>query len=216
MAARPGTALPVNPALTGGMAVMRKSNFLLFTAVGAFAFGTAARAQSFDYTGAETSFTAPTTGIYDITAFGAAGGSGNGGSWYFGAEVGGDFNLTAGTVLTILAGGAGGVGNGIGANGAAGGGGGGSFVVTSTNAPLVIAGGGGGGGGLALIPSNGDGGTTSTSGDPSLGGNVGGSGGSGGAVNGGGGFSGNGGSGGGASFLSGGAGGTSGGGDGGL
>jgi hypothetical protein len=88
----------------------------------------------FDYTGAEVSFIAPTTGIYDITAFGAEGGGVDGG---LGAEIGGDVTLTMGTTLTILVGGAGSAG---------GGGGGGSFVVASVSAPLVIAGGGGGGG----------------------------------------------------------------------
>jgi hypothetical protein len=82
------------------------------------------------------SFIAPTTGIYDITAFGAEGGGVDGG---LGAEIGGDVTLTMGTTLTILVGGAGGAGS------AGGGGGGGSFVVASVSAPLVIAGGGGGG-----------------------------------------------------------------------
>src|ERR1700733_9926381 len=77
-------------------------------------------------------FTAPVTGVYDILAFGAQGGvsAGNGG---FGAEIGGDFVLTAGEALSIV----------VGFNGPAEGGGGATLVRTSGK-PLVIAGGGGG------------------------------------------------------------------------
>ena len=75
----------------------------------------------------------PTTGSYQILAFGAQGGNAAGG---LGAEIGGDFTLTAGESLQIAVGGIGG------------GGGGGSFVISPGNAPLVIAGGGGGGGGF--------------------------------------------------------------------
>ena len=91
------------------------------------------------------SFTAPTTGIYTILALGARGGSlisGAGGGLFFqgglGAKMQDDFNLTAGTVLSILVGG---VGHNFG------GGGGASFVVGPTNVPLLISGGGGGAGG---------------------------------------------------------------------
>ncbi|MGO9601589.1 MAG: hypothetical protein ACLP7Q_26730, partial [Isosphaeraceae bacterium] len=63
----------------------------------------------------------PTTGIYDITAFGAAGGASLGiSAGGLGAEVGGDFALTAGELLIILVGQAG-------SPGFAGGGGGGGM-----------------------------------------------------------------------------------------
>ena len=106
--------------------------------------GTTALADIFTYTGTEVYFTAPTTGTYDITAYGAQGG-GNfllsaGG---LGAEASAYFNLTAGELLDIFVGGQGGSGNLPGDWG--GGGGGASFVfVDSPFAPLVVAGGGGG------------------------------------------------------------------------
>lgn len=93
-------------------------------------------------TGSVQQFTAPVTGEYDIVAFGSSGGGTFGGrSGGLGAEIGGDFNLTAGEILDIYLGGTGQQ------MGYSGGGGGGSFVVVHTgNAPLVIAGGGGGAG----------------------------------------------------------------------
>jgi hypothetical protein len=112
--------------------------------LGLAAPGLAARATPFDftYTGGLVTFTVPITDSYQILAFGAQGGSvtsgnvtGPGG---LGAEIGGDFSLTAGEVLQIAVGG-------VGLPGSSGGGGG-SFVVGSGNAPLVTAGGGGGGG----------------------------------------------------------------------
>ena len=113
------------------------------------ASGSVARATLFDFTysGSLVDFTIPTTGTYQILAFGAQGGNatalpvGPGGK---GAEVGGDFNLTAGEVLQIAVGGAGMSLPGAGA------GGGGSFIVGPGIMPLIIAGGGGGGG---LIPN---------------------------------------------------------------
>jgi hypothetical protein len=56
-------------------------------------------------TGSVQQFTAPTTGEYDIVAYGASGGNGVGGGGGLGAEMGGDFNLTAGEVLDIYVGG---------------------------------------------------------------------------------------------------------------
>ena len=82
-------------------------------------------------------FTAPTDGIYEIVAFGAQGGSSFGHGGGLGAEIGGDFVLTAGETLRIAVGAMGG-------SSAVGGGGGGSFVVDPGSMPLVIAGGGGG------------------------------------------------------------------------
>src|SRR5437016_5281061 len=103
------------------------------------AWDPAARATTLTYTGAIVDFTVPTTGTYQILAFGAQGGSGRYGGGGRGAEIGGDFNLTAGEVLQIAVGGAG-------SNQFYGGsgGGGGSFVIGPSNTKLVIAGGGGG------------------------------------------------------------------------
>jgi hypothetical protein len=98
-----------------------------------------------------SNFTIPVTGLYEILAFGAQGGGSGFHQGGLGAEIGGDLNLGAGEVLTILVGGAGGAGQ-VSAAGTgpprsgAGGGGGGSFVVNSGGSPLVIAGGGGGAG----------------------------------------------------------------------
>jgi hypothetical protein len=112
----------------------------------------AARATPIDftYTGSLVDFTVPTTGTYQILAFGAQGGNGGGfggigvGAGGLGAEIGGDFILTAGEVLQIAVGG-------VGSRNDGGGGGGGSFVVGPDNTPLVIAGGGGGGGALMVL-----------------------------------------------------------------
>jgi len=83
------------------------------------------------------------TGVYDITAYGASGGSGAFTAGGGGAEIGGTVSLAAGTVLDILVGVAGG------SKGGPGGGGGGTFVVeqltNSSFLPLLVAGGGGGG-----------------------------------------------------------------------
>ncbi len=59
------------------------------------------------YTGATVTYIMPQTGLYDITAFGAQGGNedaGSNASGGLGTEVGGDFQLTAGQVLTIVTG----------------------------------------------------------------------------------------------------------------
>ena len=99
------------------------------------------------FTGSITTITL-NPGTYDITAYGAQGGSGSapvfglnqGG---LGAEMEGQFNFTASATLTLLVGGSSiSLVNGYGG----GGGGGGSFVVNGST-PLVIAGGGGGSGG---------------------------------------------------------------------
>ncbi len=95
---------------------------------------------TFSYTGGFQSYTASTTGLYNILAFGAQGGSGSGGFGGGGADIGADFTLTAGEVLRIAVGG-------TGSGGDTGGGGGGSFVVGPNNTALVIAAGGGGSGG---------------------------------------------------------------------
>ena len=86
-------------------------------------------------------WTVPVTGKYSLQAVGASGGYGSvygvnlGG---LGANMKGEYSLTAGQVLKIVVGQTGGISQ------SAGGGGGGSFIVTSANLPLLIAGGGGG------------------------------------------------------------------------
>ena len=108
----------------------------------------------FPYTGTIETYTIPTTGTYDITAYGAEGGSNYtssslvGGS---GAEINGDVSLTRGEILQILTGGAGHPGL-LSNEGGGGGGGGGSFVALgspfSQSSLLLVAGGGGGVGGF--------------------------------------------------------------------
>jgi hypothetical protein len=130
-----------------------------------------------NYTGSEVTYVAPTTGIYDITAYGAQGGSDlNGLGSALGAEIGGNLSLTAGETLTILVGeaeGVGGVvtgGGGLGGDGGAGG-----------------QGGDGGGGGAAPAGDGGDGGGDGgAGGDGGNGGGAGGDGGVGGLTGGGG------------------------------
>jgi hypothetical protein len=57
----------------------------------------------FSYTGAIDTVNITTTGIYTIDAFGAQGGSGGSGTGGLGGETKGDFNLTAGQVLVLVA-----------------------------------------------------------------------------------------------------------------
>ena len=109
-------------------------------------------------------WTVPATGMYRITAAGAAGGGANslGGR---GRIIQGEIELTAGEKLKILVGQMG--GNGGGPHGNENGGGGGSFVVRQAgNTPVIVAGGGGGapsaayGTSCVRNPSDGDGKTT--------------------------------------------------------
>lgn len=184
------------------------------------------RTNIYLFTGSETNITLP-PGTYDITAYGAQGGSSyvSGG---LGAEMEAQFNFATSTTLTLLVGGGGGTGTAV-SLGA--GGGGGSFVVKGST-PLVVAGGGGGAGcsynsaGFAgLSGSSGGDGQGWSGGSGGLGGtngNGGGAGGGGtyGGGGGGGGYSGDGGNGtiggpyygggGGGGFFSGGAGGANG------
>jgi hypothetical protein len=121
--------------------------------------------DTINYSGIIATYTIMATGIYDITAFGAEGGTTGayniGGD---GAEIGGDFTLTAGAVLSIV----------VGGEGTNSGGGGGSFVIETYNGsislddPLVIAG-GGGGANSAGGTHNGDGGQIGTSGSAGTG-----------------------------------------------
>ena len=126
----------------------------LLTAVGSATAGTLVFSSS---TPGLTSFTVVNSGVYDILAGGAQGGSayanpstngGTAGTGGNGGVEGGDLSLTAGETLSILIGGSGGTPTGQGNVGTSGGGGGGSFVVAVAgvnDTPLVIAGGGGGG-----------------------------------------------------------------------
>jgi hypothetical protein len=131
-----------------------------------------AGAETIDFTGSLVLYTVPTTGVYDIIAYGAQGGDAVTFFGGKGAEAGGDIVLSAGTVLAVLAG-----GEGSSTLGIAGGGGGGSFVFEITDGSyLVVAGGGGGAGGAGIgLP-----GLTTTAGGAG-GGEDGGSGGTGGS-----------------------------------
>jgi hypothetical protein len=133
----------------------------------------AATTWIFDYTGDVQTFDAPSAGVYDITAYGAHGGSSfitylgaQGGSVLasggLGAEIGGDITLNACQTLTILVGGKGGNGGSTCCSAAAGGGGGGAtYIVLGPSDLLLVAGGGGGAGhhpggpGLPLFSNNG-------------------------------------------------------------
>jgi hypothetical protein len=158
--------------------------------------------ESFTSTGKIETFTAQSTGYYDITAYGAQGGSGqfvvNSGTHGYGSVGGlgamasGDVYLQAGATLEIVAGGAGGnyttQPNGV-DTGGGGGGGGGSFVIeTNAGAGLLakpideVIAGGGGGGSYANSDPGGGGMATATGGNGGgPGGGVGGAGGAGGA-----------------------------------
>ena len=101
---------------------------------------------NYSFTGTPQFVTVGQSGVYDINAFGAQGGSANGTNSTaiggYGAEEGGTFTLTAGEKLEIIVGGQGGTY----------GGGGGTFVLANTGAGgayqlLLVAGGGGGAGG---------------------------------------------------------------------
>lgn len=125
-----------------------------------------AQATTFSYSGSIVQYTVATTGIYDITAYGAQGGSIGYAGYYGGngAGIGGNLVLAAGQTLDIAVGGQGALGGEPGVAGDSPGGGGGSFVVLANNSvftPLVIAGGGGGAG---YYGSNGGAGLAGTSG----------------------------------------------------
>lgn len=160
-------------------------------------------------TGGIQTFTIPNSGPYRITALGAKGYGTNGGR---GANIAGDFTLTAGTVLKILVGQQGAPPVSPGTNQY--GGGGGSFVTYTNNTPLVVAG-GGGGSWAATLTTLSDG-TTTTNGNAGtngptngVGGTGGGGGGTAGSADGGGGLTGNGaGTTGGLAFVNGGTGGS--------
>lgn len=102
------------------------------------------------YAGTVATYLVGTSGLYDISALGANGGqSSNSNLGGIGAQVSGQFTLTAGEQLLVLVGGAGTQGTATGTDDAGGGGGGGSFVILSSGnglVPLLVAGGGGGAG----------------------------------------------------------------------
>jgi hypothetical protein len=163
---------------------------LLLAGTALLAFATsepAAHAQrvTFTYTGKVATWTVPATALYQITAYGAQGANSNApsatkpppavgeiGPGGLGAEIGGNFTLTAGEQLQIAVGGAGIPATGAGGTPAlgAGAGGGGSFVVGPDNTPLIIAGGGGGGGVENIIGLPGGNGLTGPNGDGNGGG----------------------------------------------
>jgi hypothetical protein len=134
------------------------------------------KAQSswdFKYSGSIVQWTAPQTGSYEITAYGAQGGGfGNKYVGGLGAIMSGTFQLNQGDVLNILVGHGGNSGyshSGLFNNVTVGGsGGGGSFVVGPNNntTPLVVAGGGGGISGNCTGASDA---TTSTTGNNATG-----------------------------------------------
>jgi hypothetical protein len=121
-----------------------------FLAVTLVVCGIARADTTFTYTGIVQTFTTPEDGEYQITVYGAQGGSGNSNSGGYGAEIQAFFNLTLDESLSVYVGGLGGNTSGYGG----GGGGGGSFVVTSGGDPLIVAGGGGAGGGESGVNGN--------------------------------------------------------------
>ncbi len=103
---------------------------------------------AYSFTGVPVFITIGSTGTYNLDGFGGQGGSSDSGvAGGFGAEEGGLFSFTAGQVIEIVVGGAGGTAQ-SGSYGG-GGGGGGTFVFLKTGAgvyqTLLVAGGGGGG-----------------------------------------------------------------------
>jgi hypothetical protein len=98
--------------------------------------GTVATQATFGYTGAIEYYTVIQTGPLTITVEGAAGGAGSVGTGGAGAEVTGTFDLTSGTVLEIITGGAGENSS----NGNGGGGGGGGVYDNGTDAPTTTEG----------------------------------------------------------------------------
>jgi hypothetical protein len=150
-----------------------KSKFLTGLSLLATVFaaaGAEATPVIFNYSGSIVDYSIEASGIYDITAEGAQGGSTLFSSGGLGALIGGDVNLDAGDVLQIAVGGQGGQSFNSGEFGA--GGGGGSFVALG-GSPLVVAGGGGGGWYYEGPGNNGGPGLTGTSGGNGVAGCVG-------------------------------------------
>ena len=118
----------------------------------------------------------PMTGSYVIEIWGASGAESRGErgaiarSGGKGAYMKGTFNLTSGTLLKILVGQAGSIGN-VGVAALPGGGGGGTFITSSSNTALIVAGGGGGGGAKKGNDNEGDPGQVTEEGSRSGGSN---------------------------------------------
>ncbi len=105
----------------------------------------------FNHTGFLQTFIVPdgVSQVY-VEAYGAAGGSYDGGTGGLGAMVGGVLNVTPGQQLKLMVGGEGQDGDG---QFSYAGGGGGTFVTDNADNPLLIA---GGGGGISGMPVNGN------------------------------------------------------------
>ena len=114
-------------------------------------------------TGGIQSWIVPVTGNYRINASGASGGNSSGNTYVggFGANMIGEFTLTAGDVIKVLVGQAGITGGGGGSY-LGGGGGGGSYI--TLNSTLLMAAGGGGGAGVGESNLNGFNGNPALSG----------------------------------------------------
>ncbi len=128
----------------------------LLLAVALLGLPAGASATRFTYSGSIDSYVVPKDGIYRITARGAGGGSGYtensavtsralGPAGGQGAAARGLFELSAGTTLSLVVGGAG-----IRSSRYSGGGGGGGSFVFIGSTPYVVGGGGGGGSNLAM------------------------------------------------------------------
>jgi hypothetical protein len=109
---------------------------------------------TFNYTGTLDTMNITTTGIYTIDAFGAQGGKTYSILGGLGGNLQANFNLSAGTILSIIIGGKGGDGReGLNyAQDGSGGGGGGTFVATklSSGTPTILLSAGGGFGGVSF------------------------------------------------------------------
>lgn len=114
----------------------------LIAVVLAFPLLSRAAPVTFNYTGGEQQFTIPTSGAWQIVAYGAEGGSPSVGTFVggLGADIGGEFTLASGELLDLYVGGHGSTD----IPGTAGGGGGTFIVVDASGTPLVVAAGGGG------------------------------------------------------------------------
>ena len=83
---------------------MLGASFIAICAASSFASATTI---DFAYTGGFQTYTAPTTGLYNILAFGAQGGRSGRSAGGKGAEAGGNIALNANEVLQIAVGGTG-------------------------------------------------------------------------------------------------------------
>ena len=120
--------------------------------------------ERYNYVGHAETFVAPTDGVYELTVYGASGGSGSGTPGGRGGLSKGRIHLSAGETITVYVGGAGGQGSygwgySSGGETQGGGGGGGSTELHYRNSRLIVAGGGGGGAEITTVsPVGGNGG----------------------------------------------------------